>query len=101
MLMFINQHHSCSCSSSVGAWSLSNTNVHAGALIGTQLALPLLQDRLDARALEFAAQRAKMAESEVIRMEVRWGRTRGWRLGGARGETYRSVEVWVQGVGGD
>ena len=42
-----------------------------GATIGTQLALPLLQERLDVRALEFAAQRAKIAESEVIRMEVR------------------------------
>ncbi len=41
-----------------------------GAMIGTQLALPLLQDRLDARGLEAAAQRAKLAEDEVLRMEV-------------------------------
>lgn len=42
-----------------------------GAMIGTQLALPILQDRLDARAMEHAAQRAKVAEDEVMRMEVR------------------------------
>jgi hypothetical protein len=41
-----------------------------GAIIGTQLALPLLQDRLDQRGLEYAAQRAKLAEDEVLRMEV-------------------------------
>lgn len=42
-----------------------------GAMIGTQLALPLLQERLDARGLDFAAHRAKLAEDEVLRMEVR------------------------------
>jgi hypothetical protein len=42
-----------------------------GTAIGTQLILPFLQDRLDARALEHAAQRAAAAEDEVIRMEVR------------------------------
>ncbi|KXZ54862.1 hypothetical protein GPECTOR_4g934 [Gonium pectorale] len=41
-----------------------------GALIGTQLALPLLQERLDARGLEYAAQRAKLAEDEVLKMEL-------------------------------
>lgn len=42
-----------------------------GAVIGLQLALPIIQERLDARALQFAEERAKMAEEEVIRMEVR------------------------------
>lgn len=42
-----------------------------GAMIGTQLALPVLQERLDARAMEHAAERAKEAEDEVLRMEVR------------------------------
>ncbi len=41
-----------------------------GAVIGAQLALPILQERLDAAALEYAAKRAAMAESEIIRMEV-------------------------------
>jgi hypothetical protein len=41
-----------------------------GAVIGGQLALPLLQERLDTLALAFAAQRAKLAEDEVLRMEV-------------------------------
>ncbi|GIL82776.1 hypothetical protein Vretimale_8343 [Volvox reticuliferus] len=41
-----------------------------GAIIGTQLALPLLQERLDQRGLEYAAQRAKLAEDEVLRMEL-------------------------------
>ncbi|GAX74273.1 hypothetical protein CEUSTIGMA_g1722.t1 [Chlamydomonas eustigma] len=41
-----------------------------GALIGLQLALPILQDKLDARALEYAAERAKMAEHEIIQMEA-------------------------------
>lgn len=41
-----------------------------GALIGAQLALPILQDALDARSLEYAAERAKAAEDEVLRMEV-------------------------------
>ncbi len=31
-----------------------------------------LQERLDARAMEHAAERAKLAESEIIRMEVRY-----------------------------
>lgn len=38
-----------------------------------QMALPILQERLDAKALEHAAQRAKMAESEIIKMEVSMG----------------------------
>ena len=58
----------------------------SGATIGMQLALPLLQDRLDARALEHKAERAKMAASEIIRMEVsRW-----------QGRPERGVlEVWT------
>lgn len=44
-----------------------------GAAIGSQLVLPLLQDRLDGRALEYAAARAAEAEEAVIRMEVRQG----------------------------
>ena len=43
----------------------------AGATISTQLSLPILQEQLDNRALEAAADRAKVAESEIIRMEVR------------------------------
>lgn len=43
----------------------------AGVAVGGQLALPLLQERLDAKALEYAAERAKEAESEIIKMEVR------------------------------
>lgn len=42
-----------------------------GAAIGSQLVLPLLQERLDAAALEYKAERAKMAEDEIIAMEVR------------------------------
>jgi hypothetical protein len=42
-----------------------------GAMIGGQLALPLLQERLDAAALEYAAQKAAEAEAAVIQMEVR------------------------------
>jgi hypothetical protein len=42
-----------------------------GAAIGTQLVLPMLQERLDAAALAFKAERAKMAEDEIIAMEVR------------------------------
>lgn len=45
-----------------------------GAAIGSQLVLPLLQDRLDGAALEYKAERAKMAEEEIIAMEVRWNR---------------------------
>ncbi|KAG1660965.1 hypothetical protein FOA52_005590 [Chlamydomonas sp. UWO 241] len=41
-----------------------------GATIGMQLALPLLQERLDARALEYAAVRAKSAEAEILAMEM-------------------------------
>ncbi|GAB4814795.1 hypothetical protein N2152v2_001841 [Parachlorella kessleri] len=41
-----------------------------GAAVGAQLVLPLLQERLDARALEFAAQRAEQAQQEVMRMEA-------------------------------
>ena len=44
-----------------------------GAAIGSQLVLPLLQDRLDGRALQYAAARAAEAEEAVIRMEVRAG----------------------------
>lgn len=42
-----------------------------GAAIGAQLVLPMLQDRLDGAALTFKAERAKMAEDEIIAMEVR------------------------------
>jgi hypothetical protein len=41
-----------------------------GAAIGTQLVLPMLQERLDAAALAFKAELAKMAEDEIIAMEV-------------------------------
>ena len=41
-----------------------------GAAIGAHLVLPLLQERLDAKALEFAAQRAAAAEEAIIKMEV-------------------------------
>lgn len=41
-----------------------------GAAIGTQLVLPMLQERLDGAALAFKAERAKMAEDEIIAMEV-------------------------------
>jgi len=41
-----------------------------GAAVGASLALPMLQERLDAAAAEFAARRAKEAEEDVIRMEV-------------------------------
>lgn len=41
-----------------------------GAAVGAGLLLPLLQDRLDAKALEYAAQRAAEAEEAIIRMEV-------------------------------
>ncbi|GFR52505.1 hypothetical protein Agub_g15080 [Astrephomene gubernaculifera] len=41
-----------------------------GAIIGAQLALPLLQERLDQRGLQYAAERAKLAEDEVLRMEL-------------------------------
>ncbi len=41
-----------------------------GSVIGSQLALPMLQDRLDAAAMEFAAKRAAEAEEQIMRMEV-------------------------------
>jgi hypothetical protein len=41
-----------------------------GAAVGASLVLPMLQERLDAAAAEFAARRAEEAEAEVIRMEV-------------------------------
>jgi hypothetical protein len=52
-----------------------------GAVVGAQLALPLLQEALEARALEHAAERARAAEDEVLRMEVRGG---GGAAGGRR-----------------
>ena len=52
-----------------------------GVAIGTQLALPLLQERLDARAMMHAAQRAQLAESEIIRMEVRTRTVPPWCWG--------------------
>jgi hypothetical protein len=42
-----------------------------GIAIGGQLALPLLQERLDVKGKEHAAARAQLAESEIMRMEVR------------------------------
>lgn len=42
-----------------------------GAAIGSQLALPILQERLDVKAMEFAAEKAREAEIEIIAMEVR------------------------------
>lgn len=41
-----------------------------GAAIGANLVLPILQDRLDALALEFAAEKAAEAEKAIIKMEV-------------------------------
>jgi len=41
-----------------------------GAAIGAQLALPLLQERLDAKAQDFAKQKAAQAEEDIIKMEV-------------------------------
>ena len=41
-----------------------------GAAIGANLVLPLLQDRLDAKALDYAAQQAAAAEEAIIKMEV-------------------------------
>lgn len=41
-----------------------------GASIGQQLALPLLQERLDTRARGYAAQRAAAAEEAIIKEEV-------------------------------
>ena len=42
-----------------------------GISIGALLLLPFLQDRLDARALEFAAEKAAAAEDEILRMEIK------------------------------
>jgi hypothetical protein len=42
-----------------------------GATIGVQLALPLLQERLDAKAMDFAAKRAGEVAQAIIEMEVR------------------------------
>lgn len=41
-----------------------------GAAIGSLLVLPLLQERLDKEAMEFATHRASLAEEEILRMEV-------------------------------
>lgn len=41
-----------------------------GAIIGAQLALPLLQERLDAKAMEFADHLAGKAAKELIEREV-------------------------------
>ena len=41
-----------------------------GATIGAQLALPLLQERLDAKSQEYARQQAAQAEQDIIKMEV-------------------------------
>ena len=41
-----------------------------GAVIGQQLALPILQERLDAEARDYAAQRAAAAEEAIIKEEV-------------------------------
>ena len=41
-----------------------------GAAIGGHLILPLLQERLDGKALDFADRRAVEAEEDIIRMEV-------------------------------
>ena len=42
-----------------------------GAAVGQQLALPILQERLDACARKYAAQRAAAAEEAIIKEEVR------------------------------
>jgi len=42
-----------------------------GAAVGAQLALPLLQERLDGRARAHAAQRAAAAQDAIIRAEAR------------------------------
>ncbi len=42
-----------------------------GAVVGQQLALPILQERLDAKARDYAAQRAAAAEELIIKEEVR------------------------------
>lgn len=42
-----------------------------GAIIGSNLVLPLLQERLDAHAQEFAAQKSAAAQEAIIKMEAR------------------------------
>lgn len=42
-----------------------------GMAIGMQLALPILQERLDAKALEYADQKAREAQDAIFKMEVR------------------------------
>ena len=42
-----------------------------GITIGSNIALPLLQERLDVKGLEWADQKAAAAQDEVIKMEVR------------------------------
>ena len=41
-----------------------------GATIGAQLALPLLQERLDGKGREYADRRASEAELLIVQMEV-------------------------------
>lgn len=45
-----------------------------GIVISSHLILPFLQQRLDTKALEFAAQRAAAALDEVMQMEVRYNK---------------------------
>ena len=51
-----------------------------GAAIGANMALPLLQDRLDACARKFAEERALEAQEALFLTEVRHGlgQYRGW-----------------------
>jgi hypothetical protein len=56
----------------VAAGALINVSCDdPGAAIGQQLALPLLQERLDACARDYAAKRAAAAEEAIIKEEVR------------------------------
>ncbi len=65
-----------------------------GILVGVQLVLPVMQERLDASGRQFAAERAKLAESEIIRMEVSaWGLRAG---PGARGRAGGTGQWAVQ-----
>ena len=71
-----------------------------GAAIGASLVLPLLQERLEAKALEFAAQRAAEAEEAIIKMEVcalnaaaSWGVLRDMSIG-----VPESLRVFLGGV---
>ena len=41
-----------------------------GAAIGGNLVLPILQERLDSLALDYAAEKAAEAEKAIIKMEV-------------------------------